>query len=569
MKFIRPLAVVATLIFLIGAAWIWGNRSVKVDMADYAPADSLAYLEFNSLTEVANSIEQNDTWKTVAPLIGVNAVLGNHWLTTVSRVGIGPADGVIFSRAQIALVVLGVNTAEQDDVLRIKPEVAIIAETHTSKWRLKPVAIEAIKRLATFAYGESQCTERTGDADYVECSAASADRKIVGAIDGSLLVIGNSEKSVRSCLETRHGLRPSIRTDPELLKMRSSLNAVRALGFGYVSSGNAAKLFSIAAPLLMGKAPGDRQLEQVLAASAGKILRGVAWTSKSAGGRIEDRYLFSLEPSVITRLEPAFETVTEDDAYWNLVPDTFQSMTIYRTKDPKAGWAALGSAVALKLDAVSSVLFGSLLRSSLSVYGIDNPKEVLSTLTPPLLTIRPSPSTEGSVLLARVHNGEGLRRILANEIFKGGRGQILNGIESEPDSEKEFSAVFIDDYVFVGKTENVRPCLLALRSKQVVTSPGRLDQSRNFPSSMSAVLTYANDEARLTSFITIMALLKGKRLSGEDVNALRRAVGTSSFSATETNLNSLGIERTTRSAFGQFSTILSLVQSDSSNALGR
>jgi hypothetical protein len=569
MKLIRPLAVVVTLMFLIGAAWIWGNRSVTVDMADYAPADSLAYLEFNSLTEVANSIEQNDTWKTVAPLIGVNVVPGNHWLTIVSRVGIGPADGVIFSRAQIALVVLGVNTAEQDDVLRIKPEVAIIAETHTSKWRLKPIAVESIKRLATFAYGQSQCTERSGDADYVECSATGGDRKIVGAIDGSLVVIGNSENSVRSCLETRHGLRPSIRTDPELLKARSSLNAGGSLGFGYVSSGNAAKLFSIAAPLLMGKAPGDRQLEQVLAASAGKILRGVAWTSKSAEGRIEDRYLFSLEPSVITRLEPAFETVTEDGAYWNLVPDTFQSMTIYRTKDPPAGWDALGSAVALKLDALSSVLFGSLLRSSLAVYGIDNPKEVLSTLTAPLLTIRPTPSTEGSVLLARVHDVERLRRGLVTETFKEGRGQILNGIQSEPDSGKEFSAVFIDDYVFIGKTENVRPCLIALRSKQVMRGPGRLDQGKRFPSAMSAVLTYANDEARLTSFITVMASLKGKLLSDEEVNAMRRAVGASTFSATETRLNSQGIERTTRSSFGQFSTILSLVQSDSSNPLGR
>src|SRR5258705_12200958 len=106
MKLIRPLAVVVTLMFLIGAAWIWGNRSVTVDMADYALADSLAYHEFNSLTEVANSIEQNDTWKTVAPLIRVNALLGNQWLTTASRAVIGPTDGVIYSRAHIALVVL-------------------------------------------------------------------------------------------------------------------------------------------------------------------------------------------------------------------------------------------------------------------------------------------------------------------------------------------------------------------------------------------------------------------------------------------------------------------------------
>ena len=96
------------------------------------------------------------------------------------------------------------------------------------------------------------------------------ERKIVGAVDGTLVVIGNSDNAVRSCLEARRGTRPSMRTDTELLKVRANLTSDKTLGFGYISPANSAKLFSWAAPLLMGQAPGDQQLEQLLAVSAGQ-----------------------------------------------------------------------------------------------------------------------------------------------------------------------------------------------------------------------------------------------------------------------------------------------------------
>jgi hypothetical protein len=49
--------------------------------------------------------------------------------------------------------------------LKVRPEIALIAETHTSRWRTKPVMIESVKRLAQFAYGASSCVGPTGDGD--------------------------------------------------------------------------------------------------------------------------------------------------------------------------------------------------------------------------------------------------------------------------------------------------------------------------------------------------------------------------------------------------------------------
>ncbi len=570
MKLIRRLLIAFFFLLIIGATCVWWNLPRKSDMADYAPADSFVYLEADSLNGLASSLEQNEAWKKLGPIAGIQTNQPGYWLSAALRAGIGPTESVLLSRAQLALVVVGMNTVEEGDTLRIKPDAALIIETHTSRGRIRSTAVEAVKRIAKFAYGQPTCSQHAEAAEYTECVAPDGERRVVAALEGSLVVIGNTERAVQSCLEVRRGQRPSLRTDTEMLKMRSNLRTPRALAFGYISSANAARLFSWAAPLLIGKAPGDRQLEQMLAASAAKILRGIAWSSEASAGGIEDRFLFSLEPSVVSRLQPAFDTRRGDDAFWKLVPETSQSLTIYRSEDAKAAWIAIDSAVSSKLDALTSVLFASLLKSGLAVYGIADPQNILPTLAPPLVTVRPEQAAEGSILIARVRDPQKLRQALGGQMFAGGRGQILEGVQSEPNPGKEFAAVFMENYVLLGKTENVRRCMLAIRNNETVSAETKLRHFTHFaPNSLAPILTFTNDEPRLTSVISVLSSLKGTQLSGEKTTALKTAVSETGFSATETTLTPTGIERKTRSALGQFSTLISLLSPNRSTDSAR
>jgi hypothetical protein len=563
MKHLRVIAAVVLLLLLGVAAWLWLSVPAQVDLADYAPADAVVYVEFNNLADVARAIQNTEAWQAAALITHSKPAGQNRLFHAAARAGIAPIDAVLFARTQVALVVVGLDAAEYDQTLHVRPEIALIAETHTSRWRTRPAAIDAVKHLAKFAYGVSACTERSGDADYIECSGG--DRKIVGAVDGSLVVLGNSDNAVKSCLDVRRGMRPSIHNDFEFLRARYSVAEMHALGFGYISSKNSAKLFSWAAPLLMNRAPGDQQLEQLLAVSAGKILRGIAWTAVPSGGGIEDRFVFSLEPGVVSRLGPAFQTSGRDDNIWKLVPSSFESLTIYRAKEPAAAWSSLDSAVASKLDALPAVLFGTLLKSSLSPYGISNPKEALTTLNPPLLTMKPSAAAQGSVLIARVNDEARLRRSLSEEVFTAGKGQILEGLQSEPDPAKEFAAVFADGYVLLGNTENMKQCLAELRKSEAVAASGKEKVQNSARESSAAIVTYANDEARLNGFISTLLMLQGRQLSNDELAALQNTLQRSSFSATETRLSDAGIERKTHSAFGQFSTLISLLQTDRSS----
>lgn len=560
MRRARVVLVLVLLAVLCVVGFVWANLPGKADLADYAPADSLVYVEFNNLAGVARAIQQTDVWKAAEPITHSKPAAENRLFTAAARAGIAPIESVLFARTQVALVVLGLNSIEQDQTLRLRPELALIAETHTSSWRTKPVMVDVVRRLTNYTYGASSCVGPTGDNNRFECSLPGGDRKLVGVIQGTAIILANSDSALESCLAVRNGTRPSLRTDADFERSRSSVVAAQSLGFAYISSANSGKLFSWAAPLWMGVAPVDQQLQQLLAVSAGKILRGIAWTAVPSNGGIEDRFVFSLEPGVATRLEPAFETAARDDNVWKLVPSSFESLTIYRSREPAAAWSSLSSAVSYKLDALPAALFGTLLKSSLSVYGIGDPREALTALSPPLLTMKPSAAADGSVLIARVNDEARLRASLQRGIEKESSApQVLAGLQSDPDPAKEFTAVFADGYVILGKTENMRPCLAELRQSVAgaVAEKQRVQDAAR--ESTAAIVTYANDETRLTKFISTLLTLQGRQLSHDEFAQLQGAVR-ANFASTETRLSAGGIERKTHSAFGQFSTFLSLLQ---------
>jgi len=147
------------------------------------------------------------------------------------------------------------------------------------------------------------------------------------------------------------------------------------------------------------------------------------------------------------------------------------------------------------------------------------------------------------------------------EVFKGTQGEILEGLTAKVDPEKEFAAVFADGYVLLGKSENMRAGLSALQQK--VADVKELQQSAQ--ESSAPIVTYANDEARLNNFILTLLKLQGRRLSSDEVAKLQNTLHTADLVSTETRLNAFGIERTTHSAFGQFSTFISLLQPEGAN----
>lgn len=517
-------------------------------MAAYAPASALIYFESNSLMDVADGISATDSWKVVKPLIGETK---SDWASPQTRrliawTGIGPAQSVILARAQIAMVMLDLGTREQGDTVTLKPEAAVLIETHTSKRRIKSTVEETLSKFAERSYGQPtfKRNETEGD-EFLIWTSPGNDRQIVAALDGSLVIVANSERAVKACLEARRGRRPNLRSDWELQQMRRNLAADTALAFGFVSSAHTAELLALGTPLLFGRAPGGMQFDRLIANNAPKILGSAGWSARRVGGAIEDHYFFALQSSVISRMRPLFQTSVPPTSAFAFIPEDFHSLTVYSFKEPAQTWQGLQSTLSSQLDTLSAVILSSVLRSALLPYGVQDPERFLSFVGPEIMTARLKPDAQESILIAQVREEAGLRELLKNSTNQG-----------QDSSERERAVHFQDGYVLIGSPDDVQRCVQS-PAKTSKATPAKLGHFGLNPATAN-IVTYANDSQRVANFISALARAQGRSSQANEATGLRNDIQLP-YSVTTTSLSELGLDRRTQSAFGQFSALVPLL----------
>lgn len=510
-------------------------------MSAYAPASALIYLESNSLMEVADGITATDTWKLVKPLIGET---NTDWPSARTRrlialTGIGPTASVILARAQVAMVMLDLGAREEADTMTLKPEAALLIETHTSKRRIKTTVEHALQTFAERSYERPSLKRVIIDGDeFLVWSAADNNRQIVAVIDDSLVIVANSDRAVKACLEARRGLRPSLNNGPELQQMKKNLSADGALAFGFVPSSHAPELLALATPVALGRAPGGAQIDSLVARSAAKLLSSAGWSAKLVDGAIEDHYSFTLNPAVPARMRPVFQSTQQTSAPAAFVPGDVQSVTVYRFKQPDQTWRELQTTLSSQLDTLSAVLVTSVLKSGLTSYGIDDPEKFLRLVGPEVMTLRLKANEASSVLIAQVRDEPGLRALLQNPATK-----------TPDDEQRKLTVQYQSGYVLLGSADDVQRCAQASTAQKL----------KHFGSDpTSPIVTYSDDSQRVADFISAVARAQNSTPKINDVTALQQSVQLP-YAVTETSLSEFGLDRRTRSPLGQFSALVPLL----------
>jgi hypothetical protein len=338
--------------------------------------------------------------------------------------------------------------------------------------------------------------------------------------------------------------------------MRAQLQATSALTFGYVPTGKSARLLAVGIPILLGRAPGDSEFQRLVTNGAAKIFGSVGWTSRGYLTGIEDRYRINLQPSVVARLKPNFAPAGIASLMQRVVPSDVYSVTAYRFADPVAAWQSLKTAISSQVDALSTIVFSSLLKSALLSYGIDDPETFLGAVNGELLTLRLNQDSERSILVAGVRDRARLRELILKKMSvdrrTGGEGEMFE------ESAGDFAASLDNEVIVMGAPIDVRRFMETRRATSVL-SADKLKQMNFYASSPSAanIVTYTNDESRVHDFFAAIIMVKGARVSASP--GIDEAISQLPYSVTETTLGEHGLERTTRSPLGQFSTLLPLL----------
>jgi hypothetical protein len=567
MRRIVRLFAVLLLVVLIAIGWLFWNQPKRVDMAAFVPADSLFYLESNSLVDVARSLMNTDGWHSLAPYYGLKADRWqDRWLTYIARTtGIGSAQDVIAARAQVAFVMLDLNQNTSGDTLEFKSHHALVVETHTSQARMKPVIERLVGDLGKRTYGQPtfELIEKD-NGEFLTWTSPDGGRKLVVSFDGSVAIIGNDEQSVSSCLAAHRGQGPSLTQQRELEEMRVRMQASHALAFGYVPSAKASALLNQTIPGLVGRLP--EAIQRLLAAASSSVVGTVGWSAHPFAGGIEDRYSMSLKPAVVARLRSAFASSAQQrPPSWGFLPADTYSVTDYNLNDPAGAWETLKTTLSTQVDFATAVGLGNLEERALEPYGIDEPDRFLRAIKADLLTARLDSFSERAVVVARVADERALKEFVLRRLGPHTTTGKLVKDGLIVSADEQLAAVFAGDYFLLGSPEDLRRCMTA-RARQVTfaSSPEDLNRVSHFSGvgvkdEPAAVITYTPDIDRSRRFIKAISTLRGPGPLPRSSADGERAINALPNAETETRLVSEGFERQTRSPFGLFATLVSFL----------
>ncbi len=560
------------------AAWLWWNRTEKVDLAEYAPADALVFLEANELPHIVERLASTQAWRALAPAAGLEADPTQFgWLSMLAGwTSIGPAELVIYSRAQLAVVVLGFDAAEEPGAaLNIRPQAALLVETHSSDSRAQILVDKIAADFARRAYGTPQMSSRVeADARFTVWTSPDGSRQIVAAQIGSLVIFGNNEAAVQSCLAVKRGERPALIDSPQLGEMRGRLDSLGALAFGYVSPAGTQRILEVAAIAYAGQLFINPKMQSALATLlpqiAERFLGSAGWSSRVVDGAVEDRYFLAVSEGLTRRLSDALASLPQPshNASAFLPANTYQ-LTRYNSADPEIAWRGLNSVVSSNLDITLAPFAIRILDESLKPYGIESPRDFLQAVGPEVATARLDESGESLVLLSPVRDPEAVREQLRRRLSNRPRRETIGAFELLIANDPERGAAsLVSNYLITGEPEDVRRCLETLAASRTLAASEAFQKTLPHVSSNdpAGIVTFTVDRESAQTLITLIARRLQPRSHQIDSTAFGAALSRLPYSLTETRLLDTGFERKTRSAFGLFGTLAKQFEPEKNSA---
>jgi hypothetical protein len=536
-------------------------------MAAYVPADSIVYFEADSLPAVFDGVTSTDAWRELSRAAGVETDQAQSGLLTgvVSFTGIGPSDAVILSRAQVAVAVLGFEAAEESDTtLRFSPRAALVAETHTSEWRVRAAVEKLAGDFARRSFGAASVERKEVDGvQFVTWTSQSdARRKIVTAVYESEAVMGNDEAVVRACLDVRRGTRPSLAANEQLKEMRERLGGEDALAFGFAPQGSAAKMVEVFAPAFVGGVSSESKLQSLLATVlpqlTNQMLGSAGWSARAAGGRMEDRYFLALPGDMARRLQaPLAPAPAPGEGVAALLPPETHQLTRYDLRSPEDAWRGLGAALSAQVDVSRATFITLALEALVKPYGVEHPREFLRACGTELATAKLDAESEGKLLIASVRDREALSVEVRARLGHGARTERVGDAEllvsTDPD---DGAAAFAGEYLLMGSEADLRRCLDARARGRTLRDSAALKAVGEVFSDAQPFARTLTDEREATSSVLMYFARRGSgRRSDPNQAALEEALARNGYSASETRLAEGGFEKRTRSAFGLFGEI--------------
>ena len=518
-----------TSVFICVHLWLiflFSCSSAPTDLRNYAPAETLVYLETNDLQKTLDSMTENETFK---------------------RLATGKKDFSALKGVQLAVAVTGFETNEKkvtdsQSVLNFKPKFVAVADTHAWEFQTVSLTENQINNFVNETYGENaklEKTEKNGGKYFVW--TAADERKVFAFVSGSLIFFGNDEAAIEKCLAAKRGEAESLLKNAELTTIYDQ--AQNKLAFGFVSSEGIKQIADYAGVSAAIETSEDELprnfIAKILPEILSKSVKRVTWTAEKNERGIADNFRFETAKEISDVLKETIVSSNQNSVdLAAFLPNEIQSATKYNLENPQIAWRSLLLSAGKQTDEQSAKILIAFSDSFFAPFGITSGEAFLNSVGAEILTARFDAEGEKQIAIVTIKNLETLKKSLSTE-FKKAENQ--NDAEIWKVEDEDLTAAFTGNNLIIGDSEGVMKCL---ESRLKIPDLDRSPYFRTLFESRSATVTFGKDDDSAHKIASLLGNIKNKDLR------------TNSYFLTETRFEGNAFVRKTTSDFGFVGTIL-------------
>jgi hypothetical protein len=470
----RKLLLAVGLLLLI-IAWLWYQRTPRVDLAPRVPASAIGFLEINDLARFADNLTGTEAWDSLAPEFGI----WDRWryaglaARLMRATGIGPREPLVLARSQVAMVLTSLELRGEE----VRPRVAFLIETHSRQAELAALIERRLPEFASRAFG-NPVVERSAYTGIPVMIYGTTDghRRMLSAQVGSQWIIANHPEAIEACIDARLGRIPTMANNFYLGSSRSLVHGNGDV-FGFVSAEGATRLTNFATALLGSRLFGAgslaEALQNLLTDFSSLVSNGVGYGLSFEGGHAVERYAWLSNPQIIEQLRGAIYTREKTIELMKFAPSSMEGLTVFRVEEPERAFGTLEAVISARLGAAQSFIFHRFVISAKeALFGLKEGESASAAIGKEMGSLSFGPARGETIWLFRVKDRGLLERLTSRFLTTGGasiRSERIEGHDLLISSDERRGAVsFLSDYLAFGTAESLRLLLEARRTMPVI-----------------------------------------------------------------------------------------------------
>jgi hypothetical protein len=548
-------------------------------MARYVPAEALAFVEIDSLADLADGLTSTTAWRELGPALSLSSQLRQmgFFADLLGRTGLGPDEAVLVGRAQYALVITGVESqageTEEGPYLHLKPDFALIIESHLKPQAAARLVKDRAPLIAQKIYGDS-VAEETDDyhgSQLMIFRGPESSRRLFASSIGSVIVLANQDAAMKSCLDSIAGRAASLAADSTLTEMRPTVDN-DANVVGYVTASGIRKLFEIWPALIAGGSaePGTvSSFTDLLQHISEQAAQGLLYSLEFKDGGVTERYLTVLRPEVAAALAQPLKPASEASLQvLALIPQSIDRLTLLEAESPGDLPERVLKQLSPHLDLVAGVALREFVISLRKEYGLEASDSLGDAAGDELALVNLGDGGPSAMLIAV--NEKARLRSAAERYLKQKGSTIANetaeGIEIMVSSHDDRrAAAFIGDCLVLATRDQIVKIAEAHSNGAGMDRDKRLMGILAKRAAGTSIITYrprVQDAGPLLLAISKLTRVTDGSRELLERDTVRRAIERLPRSASFTEFRDYGVYVEAKSAVGSFTLLSSLVKSE-------